>query len=93
MHGGPGAPVEMAPVARELSAQHAIMEPLQTADSLEGQVKEPAALLASQGLAPFGLVGWLWGAWLTFIYAARFPDRVDKLILVGAPPFDEKLVP
>ncbi|HLC23076.1 MAG TPA: hypothetical protein VJL08_01335 [Dehalococcoidia bacterium] len=36
IHGGPGAPGEMAPVALELSAVTGILEPLQTATSLEG---------------------------------------------------------
>jgi len=40
IHGGPGAPGEMAPVARELSSGWGILEPLQTAASLEGQVEE-----------------------------------------------------
>ena len=40
IHGGPGAPGEMAPVARELASVKGVLEPLQTADSLEGQVDE-----------------------------------------------------
>ena len=31
IHGGPGAPGEMAPVARELSSDYGVIEPLQTA--------------------------------------------------------------
>ncbi len=30
IHGGPGAPGEMAPVARELSSRWGVLEPLQT---------------------------------------------------------------
>jgi hypothetical protein len=49
IHGGPGAPGEMAPVARELLKVAGILEPLQTADSVEGQVAkispEPALVL------------------------------------------------
>jgi hypothetical protein len=44
VHGGPGAPGEMAPVAKELSLLTGVLEPLQTADSLEGQVREPPLL-------------------------------------------------
>lgn len=36
IHGGPGAPGEMAPIARELSALEGVLEPLQTAVTLEG---------------------------------------------------------
>src|SRR5712692_10060037 len=38
LHGGPGAPGTMAPVARELATEWGVLEPLQTADSLDGQV-------------------------------------------------------
>jgi hypothetical protein len=39
IHGGPGAPGEMAPVARELSSGWGVLEPFQTVSFLEGQVK------------------------------------------------------
>ena len=35
VHGGPGAPGEMAPVARELSSFRGVLEPLQTATTVE----------------------------------------------------------
>jgi pimeloyl-ACP methyl ester carboxylesterase len=38
------------------------------------------------------LIGHSWGAWLAFITAARHPELVDKLILVGSGPFEEKYV-
>ncbi len=38
IHGGPGAPGEMAPVARELSSVSGVLEPLQTATTIEGQI-------------------------------------------------------
>ncbi len=40
IHGGPGAPGEMAPVSRELASGWGVLEPLQTAESLEGQIEE-----------------------------------------------------
>jgi hypothetical protein len=49
IHGGPGAPGEMAPVARELSSVRGILEPLQTAATLEGQVQELKAVLEKSG--------------------------------------------
>src|SRR5215469_7185719 len=35
--------------------------------------------------APVDLVGLCQGGWLALIYAARFPDKVRKLVLAGAP--------
>lgn len=90
IHGGPGAPGEMAPVARELSLVRGILEPLQTATSIEGQIQELQAVLKKHGDPPITLIGHSWGAWLSFIFAARHPLLVKKLILVGSGPLEEK---
>lgn len=49
IHGGPGAPGHMAPVARELANEWGVLEPLQTAASLEGQVQELRDVLETHG--------------------------------------------
>jgi pimeloyl-ACP methyl ester carboxylesterase len=36
------------------------------------------------------LVGFSWGAWLSFMCAAYFPELVRKLILISSGPFEEK---
>ena len=90
IHGGPGAPGEMAPVARELSSVVGVLEPLQTAATLEGQVRELKAVLAKHAALPVTLVGFSWGALLSFIFAARHPSFVRKLILIGSAPYEEK---
>lgn len=90
IHGGPGAPGYMAPVARELSAARGILEPLQTADSLEGQVQELKAVLEKHADLPVTLVGSSWGAMLSFIFAAHYPTFVKKLILIGSAVYEEQ---
>jgi len=90
IHGGPGAAGEMAPVARELSSYRGVLEPLQTESSLVGQVQELKIVLEEKGSLPVTLIGFSWGAWLGFIFAARFPAFVNKLILIGSGSFDEK---
>ena len=90
LHGGPGAAGEMAPVARELSRLFGVLEPLQTATSLEGQVMELKTVLERSCSLPAILVGSSWGAWLGFILAAKHPSLVKKLILVGSGPFEEE---
>jgi len=90
LHGGPGAPGEMAPVARELSTDRGVLEPLQTAASLEGQVKELQRILEENGDLPMVLIGWSWGAILGFILTARYPSLIKKLIIVGSAVFDKK---
>ena len=90
IHGGPGAPGEMAPVARELSKNFGILEPLQTADSIDDQISELKSVLEKSGDPPVTLVGFSWGAWLSCIFAARNPSMVKKLILVSSGPFEDK---
>ena len=90
VHGGPGAAREMALVARELSSGWGIMEPIQTAASLEGQVEELKTVLENNGHLPVTLAGFSWGAWLSFIVAAHYPAIIKKLILVGSGPYEEK---
>jgi pimeloyl-ACP methyl ester carboxylesterase len=90
VHGGPGAPGEVAPVARELSSLVGVLEPLQTKNSLVGQVRELHDVLEKHGDPPVVLIGHSWGGFLGFIVAARFPALVKKLVLVGSGPFEEK---
>jgi pimeloyl-ACP methyl ester carboxylesterase len=79
----------MADVARELSRDRGVLEPLQTAKTVDGQVLELRGILENHGRIPLNLVGHSWGAWLSFILAARNPGLVKKLILVGSGPFRE----
>ena len=90
VHGGPGAPGEMAPVARRLASGRGVLEPLQTASSLEGQVQELKAVIEKYATPPLAVVGYSWGAWLGLITASRFPALVKKLILVGSGGLEEK---
>lgn len=90
IHGGPGAPGEVAPVARELSSLAGVLEPFQTETTLDGQVQELRSVLVEHGTVPLTLVGFSWGAFLSFLLAARHPELVKKLILVSSPPFEDQ---
>ena len=83
----------MGPVARELATRRGVLEPLQTADSVDGQVGELLSVLDTHAAAPVTLIGHSWGAWLVFLTAARRPGLVAKLILVSSGPFEVKYVP
>jgi pimeloyl-ACP methyl ester carboxylesterase len=83
----------MAPVARELASDWGVLEPLQTAASVEGQIEELKSALEESADPPVFLIGFSWGAWLSYMVAARYPACVKKLILVSSGPFDEKYVP
>lgn len=90
IHGGPGAAGEMAPVARELSNHTGIIEPLQTELTIEGQVDELKSILEKYADLPVFLIGYSWGAWLSFIFASQYSELVSKLILVSSGPFEQK---
>lgn len=89
VHGGPGAAGEMAPVARELSKGFGVLEPLQTRDSVDGQIREMSEVIKKNNKQVV-LIGWSWGAWLAALTAAKFPKLLKKLILVSSGPFEQK---
>ncbi len=90
VHGGPGAAGDMAPLADHLAVGRGVLEPLQTADSVDGQIRELLETLVTTGTPPLTLIGFSWGAWLSLMVAAEAPAVVMKLILVGSGPFDER---
>lgn len=90
IHGGPGMPGYMAIVARELALTMGVLEPLQTKNSLEGQIEELRDVLEKHADLPAVLIGHSWGAFLSFIVTAHYPALVKKLILVGSGPFEEE---
>ena len=87
VHGGPGAPGEMKPVAIELSKDFGVLEPLQTKDSVEDQIEELKKVIEENADFPVILIGWSWGAWLAYLVTAQYPNLVKKLILVSSGPF------
>lgn len=88
LHGGPGAAGAAAPMARELSTLTGILEPLQTRDTIDGQVIELRDILCHHADLPSIVIGHSWGAWLGWLLAAEYPDLVKKLVLVSAGPFE-----
>jgi len=89
-HGGPGAPGSLAAFAEELSSDRGVLEPFQSADTVDGQIDELREYLIDHAQQPVILIGHSWGAWLSFLLSARYPEMVLKLILVSAGPFDVK---
>ncbi|MEA2015434.1 MAG: alpha/beta hydrolase [Actinomycetota bacterium] len=90
LHGGPGISGEMSPVAEELCSLHGVLEPLQKAVSLQGQVQELYDILEENSSRPITIIGWSWGAILGFIYTAKYSAAVKKLILVSSGVFQKK---
>lgn len=90
IHGGPGAPGEMAPVARELSKTYGVLEPLQTKSTVKEQTQELKHSLHENASLPVTLIGHSWGAILSFIFTAQNSSFVEKLVLVGSGVFEDR---
>jgi pimeloyl-ACP methyl ester carboxylesterase len=88
LHGGPGAPGYMAPVARELAKVVGVLEPLQSANSFAGQIEELRIQLVDHGNPPLTVIGSSWGAILALFMAAKHAELVRKAILIGSAVFD-----
>jgi pimeloyl-ACP methyl ester carboxylesterase len=87
VHGGPGAPGSVAAIADELSHNRGVLEPFQTALTIDGQVEELKETLEKVATQPVTIIGHSWGAWLAFMTAAQYPALAKKLILVGSGAF------
>lgn len=94
LHGGPGAAGSALGLAAMAGEICPVMEPMQTAYTIAGQVEELKHQLISSGACqPTILAGHSWGAMLAVVFAHSHPDMVKKLILVGCPPLLADYVP
>ena len=88
VHGGPGALGELTTVASRIGEYEGCLETLHAACTVEGQVEELREAIEKHTHAPVSLIGHSWGAWLVFIFAARYTSLVRKVILIGSGPFE-----
>ncbi len=90
VHGGPGDAGSLKELAQMLSNDCGIVEPLQTMDSVDGQIEELRLILDQYAELPITLIGHSWGAMLGYLFTAKHPTYVQKLIMVGSGLFDVK---
>ncbi|MEL6167411.1 MAG: alpha/beta hydrolase [Pseudomonadota bacterium] len=91
VHGGPGGPGEVAPLAAALGESGVgVLEPFQSQRTIDALVAELAGQIAGSSQGPVALIGWSWGAWLATVTAAAHPDLVRTLVLVASGPFEEE---
>ncbi len=89
VHGGPGAAGTMEPVAKKLSGHRGVIESLQTRYSIDSLLVELRGVVSLFGNPPVILIGHSWGAWLSLLFASKYPDQVKKIILVASAPLEE----
>jgi pimeloyl-ACP methyl ester carboxylesterase len=94
LHGGPGAPGDVAELARGLADIFPVLEPHQRPSegaplTVARHVEDLRDLIIARGLDRPALVGSSWGAMLALAFAAAHPDLAGPLVLVGCGTFDE----
>ena len=92
IHGGPGAPGYLKPVAVELSKSFGVLEPFQSEGTVDGQIEELRIFLKQNSNLPVVLIGHSWGAWLSVMFASENPEYLKKIILISSGPFDDEYV-
>jgi pimeloyl-ACP methyl ester carboxylesterase len=92
VHGGPGAAGELALVSMEISKSISCIELLQTKTKVEEEIQEIFDVISKNLQIPIILVGHSWGALISILFAARFPNVAQKLVLIGCPPLREDYV-
>lgn len=90
VHGGPGARGSMAGLSKELSNEFGVLEPIQTEYNIENLLEELKKQIIDNTTMPVTLIGHSWGAWLTALFAEKYPALVKKVILIGSGPLDAK---
>jgi pimeloyl-ACP methyl ester carboxylesterase len=94
LHGGPGAPGYMKPVAMELAGQFRVLEPFQRGSSADPltvarHVQDLQDVIETYcGNEKLLLLGHSWGAMLALAWAAEHPQAPKAIVLVGCGTFD-----
>ncbi len=89
LHGGPGAAGSAFGLARPIAEEFGVLEPMQSKYTIGELEEELAEQMEENCPGKVILAGHSWGAWLAGLFAERFPDKVEKVILIGSGPLDE----
>lgn len=93
IHGGPGAPGYLAPVARELAGSFHVLEPFQRRSgerpvTVEAHVRDLAEVVRTRTNRSPHLVGSSWGAMLALAYACEAGASARSVVLIGSGTWD-----
>lgn len=94
VHGGPGAIGSLKGFAEELSesAQIGVVEAIQSKNSIAELTEELYGQIKSYCTDKVSLVGHSWGAWLVALFAEKYSELVEKVILIGCAPLEDQYV-
>ena len=94
VYGGPGAIGSLKGFAKELHelSQIGVVEALQSKYSIDELVEELYNQIKDSCNEKVSLIGHSWGAWLVVLFAEKYPDLIENVILVGCGPLGDKYV-
>lgn len=94
VHGGPGAIGSLRGFAKELSetAKTGVVEAMQSKYSITELIEELYEQMKEHCSEAVTLAGHSWGAWLVALFAEKYPELVENIILVGCAPLEDKYV-
>ena len=94
VHGGPGAIGSLKGFAQELNAlsQIGVVEAIQSKYSIEELIDELYRQISDNCNEKVSLIGHSWGAWLVALFAEKYPELIERIILVGSAPLEDKYV-
>ena len=95
VHGGPGAIGSLKGFARELSelSQMGVVEAIQSKYTIAELIEELYEQISENCEGTVSLIGHSWGAWLAALFAEKYPQAVERVILVGSGPLEDQYVP
>ena len=79
----------MEELAKNISVHRGVIEAIQTRYSIDSLLVELRRVVSLHGQPPVTLIGHSWGAWLSILFASKYPGQVKKLILLAAAPLEE----
>ncbi|MDD6035244.1 MAG: alpha/beta hydrolase [Lachnospiraceae bacterium] len=94
VHGGPGAIGSLKGFSKELSelANIGVVEAIQSKYSIDELIEELCCQIRSNCTAKVSLIGHSWGAWLVALFAEKYPEMIDNVIMIGSGPLEDKYV-
>lgn len=94
VHGGPGAIGSLKGFAKELNAvsQIGVVEAIQSKYSIAELIDELYKQISDNCNEKVSLIGHSWGAWLVALFAEKYPELIERIVLVGSGPLEDKYV-
>lgn len=95
LHGGPGGIGELRRFSKEFYefSNISIIEDLESNFSIDGLINDLFQIIKDNCDGKVTFVGHSFGGWLSAFFTEKYPDLINKLILIDMPPLTDEYVP